>query len=95
MYKLLLEMLATTMRKIFMICDETIRTTGFDRSLLATKVNRLLDILREYKPEVIEKEEINYNNRNDTNYVSWYKVTIPRHINQTNIYGFRKKEKIV
>lgn len=60
-----------------MICDETIRTTGFDRSLLATKVNRLLDILREYKPEVIEKEEINYNNRNDTNYVSWYKVTFP------------------
>ena len=56
-----------------MICDEVIRTSGFDRKLLNTKVNRLLDILREYKPEVIEKEEINYNNRNDQNYVSWFK----------------------
>ena len=45
----------------------------FSRSLVNTKVNRLLDILREYKPEVIEKKEIDYNNRNDQNYVSWYK----------------------
>ena len=72
-YVVMLEMLATTLRKIYTICDETIRTSGFSRSLVNTKVNRLLDILREYKPEVIEKKEIDYNNRNDQNYVSWYK----------------------
>ena len=73
-YVVMLEMLATTMRKIYTICDETVRTNGFSRALLNTKVNRLLDILREYKPEVVEKKENDYNNRNDQNYVSWYKA---------------------
>ena len=72
-------MLATTMRKIYTICDETIRTNGFSRALLNTKVNRLLDILREYKPEVVEKKENDYNNRNDQNYVSWYKAGFGRY----------------
>ena len=76
MYIVMLEMLATTMRKVYAICDETIRTSGFQRALINTKVNRLLDILREYKPEVTEKKEIDYNNRNDQNYVSWYKAGV-------------------
>ena len=87
-------MLATTMRKIYTICDETIRTNGFSRALLNTKVNRLLDILREYKPEVVEKKENDYNNRNDQNYVSWYKAGFGKStfldMNVTLAIGFEK-----
>ena len=93
-YVVMLEMLATTMRKIYTICDETIRTNGFSRALLNTKVNRLLDILREYKPEVVEKKENDYNNRNDQNYVSWYKAGFGKStfldMNVTLVIGFEK-----
>ena len=47
-----LEMLATTLRKLYMICDERIRVEGFSREFITTKVARLLDVLREYKPEM-------------------------------------------
>ena len=73
-YIVFLEMLATTMRKLYMICDERIRAEGFSREFLSTKVIRLLDVLREYKPEMkhdVEDKIDPFNNRDDPNFVSW------------------------
>lgn len=69
-------MLSTTLRKLYMICDERVRVEGFSREFLTTKVVRLLDVLREYKPEMKHEPEEpvdhQFNNREDPNFVSWY-----------------------
>ncbi|CBY11646.1 unnamed protein product [Oikopleura dioica] len=68
-----LELLMTSMRKIYVICDEKMRTTGFSREFVTTKVARLMDVLREYKPEVKQKNpDSQFNDRDNANYVSWH-----------------------
>ena len=50
-----LELLMTALRKVYVLCDETMRVSGFSRDFVTTKVARLMDVLREYKPEVKQR----------------------------------------
>uniref|UniRef100_A0A4W3IRE5 ribonuclease III n=1 Tax=Callorhinchus milii TaxID=7868 RepID=A0A4W3IRE5_CALMI len=63
----------TLLRKIHALCEEHFSPAMLDLKYVTPKVNKLLEILHEYKP--FERQQFEsvewYNNRNQDNYVSW------------------------